>query len=59
MAEGSEFGRMAFECMQFRLQLPPRLRPAFALIEEAALKHALAKDIEREPAPVIPLRKAK
>lgn len=39
--EGSEFARVAGACLIIRAALPPRLHPAFALIEEAALKHAV------------------
>lgn len=44
MADGSAFSRMAMACLELRMQMPQRLWPAFAVIEEAALKHAITTD---------------
>lgn len=61
MAEPSELAKMAVACLELRMQIPRRLWPDFALIEEAALRGAMAKELLRErPAPApVPLRRVK
>jgi hypothetical protein len=41
VAESSEFARVSAACLVIRPTIPPRLLPEFAVIEEAALRHAV------------------